>query len=176
MLILRYYDLNPDHLRIKCFVICLSHSNILQAHNEVNVICIIQYSMWRLQRYAGFCWWKMKMFQFCTTLNVIMKKSCCICIVVPSQVMLAWARLSCSTEQFTIRGSLMTWIPSFPRRFSPKSRTCRTFSTGYKTEIVRYHLAPGTFQGRPRVIWCRRNLKKVKWLGQLQIEKVKKKN
>lgn len=52
---------------------------------------------------------------------------------VPSQVMLAWARPSCSTELLTMRGSLMIWIPSFPNRFSLKSRTCRTFSTGCNT-------------------------------------------
>ena len=59
-----------------------------------------------------------------------------LCIV-PSQVMLARARPSCSSEQLTIKGSLMTWTPSFPRRFSPRSRTCRTFSSGCKTEIQR---------------------------------------
>lgn len=56
---------------------------------------------------------------------------------VPSQVMSAWARPSCSTELLTIRGSLIAWIPSFPRRFSPRSRTCRTFSTGCKTGNLR---------------------------------------
>lgn len=67
-------------------------------------------------------------------------------VAAPSQVMLAWARPRCSTDRLTIRGSLISWIPAFPRMFSPKSRTCRTFSSGCKTDILRSHCWESPFR------------------------------